>query len=214
MNAKLHILQKSSRLNPYKKKIQSAFVEVIKKIEHAIELPEVDIVVADNPTATIPETGVGGFCVTPHLICIWIKPDFDNLYKTIQHEIKHTIAHETHHAARSVALSRIKARLIDAFIAEGLADHFDIQINNSKPRPWSVALGKAEIQKYFQKAKTSELFLTKYDHSLWFFGSRRKEIPRWTGYSIGFALVETYMKKTGKKASELVQTPSLSFIKK
>jgi len=193
--------------------MQKGAEDAIKNIEAKIKLPLLDIVIADNPDAAIPETGVGGFSPNPHLIFVWINPEHNDLEKTIEEEVRRTITHESHHAARAITFPWNEANLLEAFITEGLADHFDVELNEGKTYPWSVALSESEIEKYFDKAKNSELLSKEYDHSSWFFGSEEKDIPRWAGYAIGFKLVGDYIKKTGKTASELVNTLAGDFIK-
>jgi uncharacterized protein YjaZ len=49
-----------------------------------------------------------------------------------------------------------------------------------------------------------------YDHSEWFFGS--KKIDRWFGYSFGYELCKEYSSKIGKKASKLVNVSALEVL--
>jgi len=51
-----------------------------------------------------------------------------------------------------------------------------------------------------------------YDYRKWFFGVGGNDIPQWTGYSIGFAIVGEYMQKTDKKASDLMDIPPEKFV--
>lgn len=51
-----------------------------------------------------------------------------------------------------------------------------------------------------------------YDHGTWFYGTG-PEIPRWTGYTVGFELVRLYLaENTGARASGLVGQPAISFV--
>ena len=59
---------------------------------------------------------------------------------------------------------------------------------------------------------TPEFNSREYNHDDWFFGPLSRDIPKWTGYSVGFRLVGDYLKRTGKKASELVVEPASSFL--
>jgi uncharacterized protein YjaZ len=63
-----------------------------------------------------------------------------------------------------------------------------------------------------EKAK-SEFSSKEYNHSVWFFGSNEDSIPRWAAYSLGFRIVEDYLKKTGKTAAQLVSEDAGLFIK-
>jgi uncharacterized protein YjaZ len=210
MSINLYILKASGRLKVLENQIESAFDGVLRGIENKITLPHVDVVIDDDVNSVIPETGVGGFAPSANLLYIHINPDFKGIEQKIDFEIKSTLAHELHHCARWASCGYGKT-LLEAIISEGLADHFDIEINNGPPKPWSVAVAGSELEKLKEKAR-SEFTNDNYDHSVWFFGSESKNIPRWTGYSLGFSLVGDYIKKSGKKASELVSERAESFI--
>lgn len=201
MSIQLHILKASERLLPFVSQIENAFNASIEKIQHKISLPAVDVIVADNASSAIPETGVGGYASTAHLVYINIDPQFKDLSIVLDAEIQSTLAHELHHCARmdSVGYGKI---LFEQIISEGLADHFDMEINGGDPKPWSVAIHGAELDGLLKKAESE--FDHECNHSDWFFGTNTKVIPRWAGYSLGYKIVGDYIQKTGKKASELV----------
>ena len=50
---------------------------------------------------------------------------------------------------------------------------------------------KAHEKEMFERAK-KEYNNKNYNHYEWFFGSKEKKIPRWTGYALGFNLVAEY----------------------
>jgi uncharacterized protein YjaZ len=100
-------------------------------------------------------------------------------------------------------------------VNEGLADHFMVEVLNCEQTPWSSALTEEEIQQYMVRIKplcrikhewTAE-FNEKY-FVPWFFGSTGTEpIPHWTGYSLGWRIVENYLKAHPEaRASSLVST--------
>lgn len=210
MSINLHILKASRRLKVLENQIGSIFDGVLRDIENKIILPHVDVVIDDDANSAIPETGVGGFAPSANLLYIHIDTNFKEIEQKIDFEIKSTLTHELHHCARWASCGYGKT-LLEAIIAEGLADHFDIEINNSDPRPWSIAVTGDELEKLKEKASL-EFTNDSYDHSAWFFGSKGEHIPRWTGYSLGFSLVGDYIKNGGKKASELVSEKAESFI--
>lgn len=206
---KLHILEQSKNLILLKDKIQKAYQEIMPIIESKIKLPDIDIVVADNSEGTISEIGIGGNSPTANLIYINIDPYFSNIENRIEEEIKSTLAHECHHCARAEHFY-YGNNLLEAIITEGLADHFDIEINSGDPKPWSVALDDNQSNNFLELAK-KEFDNKNYDHPKWFFGTD-SEIPKWTGYSLGFKIVGDYLKKTNKKTSELFNLDSKEFI--
>jgi uncharacterized protein YjaZ len=202
----LHLLKASGRLTSFQDQITSAFNEVAEKIDGKIILPAVDVVIVDYPEKVIPETGVGGYAMGPHLLYVYIDPESPHFLAHATKEIVSTLTHELHHCARMSALGQTKT-LIEGFVFEGLADHFDIEINNFAPFPWSVALTNDQLTEQLQKA-IPKFNNGNYDHQAWFFGSEEKGIPRWTGYSLGFEIVGKYMQKSGKTAAELFDVPA------
>ena len=211
MSYNFHLLKSSGRLNPFIDQIQSEFNNFIKKTEGILPLQDIDIVIYDNPYGTIPEIGIGAFTSYSYTIFISIDPNFPNLENSINKEFSGTLAHEIHHAYRAKYFNYGET-LLEALIAEGLADHFDIEINKTGPKPWNNALIDEQLIKYKQLVKT-EYFNKDYNHNNWFFGFS-KDIPRWAGYTLGFKLVEDYLKKhPGQKPSSLYNLKAEEFIK-
>ncbi len=195
-------MRASGRLEPFIKSIQEAFDEAIKEVAAKLQLSRVDIVVADLPASAIPETGVGGYAPNAHLLYIYINPESPGLAERLRVEIKSTLAHELHHCARWAAVG-YGTTLLEAMISEGLADHFDLEVNGGTPRPWSTALQPVQLQSLLARAR-EEFPSANYSHDDWFFGSEKEQIPHWTGYSLGYFLVDSYIKSSGKTASSLV----------
>ncbi len=210
MSINLYILKASGRLKTFEDQINSAFEVALRDVENKITLPSVDVIINDDASSAIPETGVGGFAPSAHLLYIYIDPNFKDIKQKIDFEIKSTLAHELHHCARWASCGYGET-LLEAVISEGLADHFDIEINGGAPKQWSIAVDGDALEMLKGKA-TKEFDNDKYNHSTWFFGSESENIPRWTGYSLGFSLVGDYIKSSGKKASELVSASANTFI--
>ncbi len=199
----IHILLGSGRLLPYQSQIKNRFDKLITIVKKQLSLGNVDVVVYDNPEGAIPEIGVGGYSPNAHLIFISLDPQFPNFQQTIDEELKRTIAHELHHTLRWRDPGYGET-LFEALITEGLADHFDMEVNNiDNPEPWDTALSDKQLVEI--KAKAQKEFDNKnYNHNEWFFGSKEKNIPRWAGYTLGFKLVEDYLKRNPhKKPSQL-----------
>jgi uncharacterized protein YjaZ len=185
--------------------------EVLAKARDIFDVRDVSIEIKEEPGRVITETGVGGSAPDSHTIFLYYDPNNQNLKQNLEKEIKSTITHEFHHAIRNRTFPWKQDNLLGAMITEGLADHFDIEINGGEPKPWSKALTTDELEKIGQMASL-EFANTDYNHNDWFFGSASRNIPRWAGYAIGFKLVEDYLNKTNKKASKLVSEPANSFL--
>ena len=207
MSISFHILDAGGRLEKFQVQISDSLRVGLEHIEQELSLPSIDVVVVDDPHSAIPETGVGGSAPTAHLLYIYVDPEFTDLDKTLDFEIRSTLAHELHHCARWANIG-YGSTLLEAIVSEGLADHFDIEINGGVPKLWDTAIQREGLETLLEMAKL-EFTNSDYDHAAWFYGSAK--IPRWAGYSLGFKLVGDYMQKTQKKASELVSEPASSF---
>ena len=185
--------------------------EALAKAKSIFNVEDVSVEINEDPDQVIPETGVGGFTPDSHTIFVYYDSTNQNLKEKLQQEIKSTVTHEFHHAIRNRIFNWKEDTLLGAMITEGLADHFDIEVNGGQPKPWSIALNDDELEKVKGTA-TPEFNSREYNHDDWFFGSESRNIPKWAGYAIGFKLVGDYLKKIDKKASELVVEPASSFI--
>lgn len=206
----LHILQASGQLTVLEEKIRLSVETAVKEIEKKISIPLIDVVVDDNTREVIPEVGVGGLAPTAHLLYIHINLETKGLEEKLDSEIKSVVAHELHHCARWSATG-YGTTLLEALISEGLADHFDREVNSGGPKQWSIAVSGEELKKIQERA-SEEFFCETYNHNAWFFGSEEKLIPRWAGYSLGYYIVGEYLAKTGKKPSELVNEDARTFL--
>lgn len=211
MNIAPHILLGSGRLTSFAEQIKEAFVKVIERINSKVSIPNVDVVIYDNPHGAIPETGVGGYAPDEHTIFISLDPDFPKFEDIIKKELGRTVTHELHHVLRWKSPGYGQT-LLEALITEGLADHFDVEVNNETPEPWCVAFNEEQLNKILTKAQ-KEFNNKNYDHNSWFFGSEEKNIPRWAGYSLGYKLVNDYLQKNpDKKPSNVYTLKAAEFI--
>lgn len=206
----LYILKASGKLNAFESVIKTSIDECLTLAKEKISLPTIDIVVDDDKQSSIPEVGIGGYAPHANLLYIHIDTEYTHSEDGLRKEIMSTLAHELHHCARSASVGYGRT-LLEAVVSEGLADHFDIEINGGEPKPWSVALRGEKLEEIMKKAEI-EYNNESYNHSMWFYGSYDGTLPRWAGYSLGFTLVSEYIKKSSKKASELVNHKAQEFI--
>ncbi len=212
MNVNLHILNASGLLSSVTKQIEDEFAKSLIKISDKLPISDVDVAIYNNPRGTISELGIGGYTPNGHLVFVYLDSKFPNIKRVIKEQLKRTLAHELHHCLRWRNPGYGKT-LLEALLTEGLADHFDLEVNGGDLEPWCTALNREEIVAFIKRAKI-EYDNKSYDHRAWFFGSKEKSIPRWTGYALGFTLVENYLKANpDKKASKLYAIKAEEFVK-
>ena len=211
MSINLHILKATGRLNPFVEQIEKEFNESVDKISKLMPISDVDVVIFDYPDGAITELGIGAETFSQYLIEININPEFDGLSDSLSKEFKRFMAHESHHALRNRTINNLE-NLLGALISEGLADHFDMEVNNTSPHLWDKALNEEDFER-FKKLAKENYFNENYNYDSWFIGSS-KDIPRWTGYSLGFYLVEKYLEAhPDQKASTLYNVKAEEFVK-
>lgn len=189
---------------------QAIALDALSRAQKVLGGEGVRVIVEENSGGTIPETGVGGFTPDSHTVYVYIDSTHPSLQENLGREVLSTVTHEYHHAIRNRAIDWESDTLFGAMITEGLADHFDLELNGGGPRPWSIALSEQQLSGLKDSA-AREFDSRTYDHAAWFFGSEDRGIPSWGGYALGFKLVSEYLALTGTKASELVSVPPERF---
>ena len=150
--------------------------------------------------------GCFGFCPNDFTIVISL-----NFPENWQKSLAETIGHETAHAI-SPYYKGGDYTLGEGFVFDGLAEHFrESTIGNGKSK-WSNAITKEKAMEIIKELKNK--FYIK-DRRLWrevFFGNGA--YPHWTGYSIGYYLVEDYLKKQEKiNWKKIIATPPINIFK-
>lgn len=206
----IHILNATGRLSPYKDQITKIIDDTLHMYNRISPVGPVDIVVAENPAMTIPDQGMGGYASTAHELYIPIDLDAGDPVKIIDTHLASTIAHELSHIVRMQANIPFASsgNLADNVIGEGIADHMSISMYPNQDTPWTKALStKVEFEKTKNKF-LEESYEQHYDHNAWFYGSDTNNIPQWAGYSLGYTIVDNYLKKTNKKIHEILVIPT------
>lgn len=197
MGIEFHCLNTSGKLDKYKNKIIDKAKESMNIIRGFIPIDNVDIVIRYSETAILT---ILGYSPDANTIYLSIDTQNQNIESIIDSQILRTLSHESHHCLRWRDPGYGET-LYEAMVTEGLADHFDIEITGNEPQPWSIVLTDEKLQEMEQKAKA--FYWSKYDHNLWFYGTNASEIPNWTGYSLGFKIIDEYLKISHEKPSKL-----------
>lgn len=133
--------------------------------------------------------GSSGFLAWKNIIHIHLHPA-----KNWEASFKSTFLHELAHCLQNYYSYEMS--LFDHLIADGLAEHFQKNLLNARRNPWTNAISKKKAKKIFKKIKIDLDKTMKNSssvHSELFFGSEK--YPLWAGYTIGYYLVEDYLKQ-------------------
>ncbi len=169
----------------------------------------IEISVIASQQGIIPEIGFSGRAYTDK-IRLAFDPTSPVLDHTLFDELFPLLAHEVHHVVRHRTLG-FSDNLLEQMVNEGLADHFSIEIAGIDPPIWSVALTDEQLATWKKNAQ-KQWFDPNYNHSAWFFGTTT-DIPRWTGYSVGFDLVDDFLSNHPDRApSNLIDEPAKYFL--
>jgi uncharacterized protein YjaZ len=151
--------------------------------------------------------GSGGINTWKNVFFIQISP-FENKEKQ-KESIQHTVAHELGHALSKEHRIQNIFRMLKE---EGLNEHFREEIIGGGRDPWTKAISKKESVKIFKEVKEKIKSGKKITYLELFHG--KGEYPRWAGYTIGYYLIENYLKKLKGKPDwkKLFETPSKEII--
>lgn len=187
---------------------RDALGSTIDTASRALPITGITIHVSPDAARSIPGYGLGGYTPNGFTIDIVADPAFPALAMVLPERLPPLAAHELHHAIRWRGPG-YGVTLLEAMVSEGLADHFAVELLGAPIPPWSRALSESSLQRYLDLAWL-ELDSPTFDFGRWFFGTG--ELPAWTGYSLGFRLVEDYLAShPGSTAAGLVHTSAQAF---
>ncbi|REJ85725.1 MAG: hypothetical protein DWQ36_22690 [Acidobacteria bacterium] len=166
----------------------------------SIPIGSVLFTVASDAQRTIPGWGLGGYTLSDSEIEIVLDPQRSDLASLIAERLPLVTAHELHHVVRWRGPGPY-VTLLEALVFEGLADHFALDLVGGPVPPWIDAFPESQDALYLARAEP-ELDAA-FDFGRWFFGFG--DLPRWTGYTLGFRLVGDYIAAhPGSSAASLV----------
>ncbi|NBD74090.1 hypothetical protein GVX82_03545 [Patescibacteria group bacterium] len=206
-----HFLKTNRELIGIAEQMREIFDATAEKVVSLTEEVETDIVVRNSPQNSIPELGISGQ-YTKDARCIDVYVDLHNthLKDNFETEVARTLIHEYMHVVREQYVPWENGTLLDSLIAEGLTQSFEIEVQPELPPSiYATSFNDQELADLWSKAKDI-LDQRGWINDEWFFGS--DEIKRWSGYSLGFKLVQDKIKESGLKPSELYKLPSTDFL--
>ena len=150
----------------------------------------------------IPEDGVSGNTYTSDFIVMNI--DEKNVTKEKLYEM---VCHELCHAARWGKNDEWCNRLFDLIIMEGIATVFEKRAIDDKKYDGTFFIQTIDSRADEENQKILKKLRPKLDDTE--FDGRKilvqptDELLRWSGYSLGYYLVNKYLEKTGKKIEDV-----------
>jgi Predicted Zn-dependent protease (DUF2268) len=189
--------------------IRNLVTSTLDKVNGALPLTGVTVTVIVDASRAIGGYGMGGRTLDAATVEMYLDPGFPGLVQLLPDRLPPLVAHELHHVKRWRGPGYGRT-LLEAMVSEALADHFSIEFMGAPVPPWSDAFPRDQTAHFLDLARP-EFDSTTYDHDHWFFGPSAP-LPRWTGYTLGFRLVETYQAQhSGSTAISLVNTPANAF---
>jgi Predicted Zn-dependent protease (DUF2268) len=196
-------------LAPFVDDIEDALGAVERRVAALVEPFALDIFIQADAGNVIPERGFVGYAPAPGAIYFTFDPANPNMAPNLGAPLERMIAHEYHHAMRWYGVGYGRT-LIEALVSEGLAGRFVEELFASEPEPWERALPATALPPFAARA-LAEGDTPVYDHASWFFG--RGSLPRWVGYTLGWALVGHHLKRRhSARPSRMAATPARDFL--
>ena len=159
--------------------------------------------------------GVLGFSLGSQAMAVFLWP-----VEGWQQWLRYTVSHEYIHLVRNMLFPRSPAggrlmyiktqtpeTLLDAMVAEGLADRFAIGLYPDTRPPWTNALSDEQVQHLWPRVRRRLGAADMTEIRRLLFGDNDR-IPMWTGYTFGYRIVESYLQRhPGSRPAGLVGTP-------
>ena len=162
---------------------------------------DIDVVITGRgPVSAIPEDHVGGHTFDSDFIIIRVENG------ATEGVVSEVLCHELCHSARWGKNDEWMNTLFDALIFEGLATYFEAEYTKNKQEKQFfiktiINRSDKENEKILNLLKT-QLFHKKYNYNLIFFAGD-DNLPRWSGYSLGYYLVKKYLTNTNQKIEDV-----------
>ncbi len=187
--------------------IETLVVEAFDRSRGLIAIDGIGVTITAGPNLIPRGWRVGGRADGPRAVTLAVDPSATD--DEIARQLPSIAAHEFHHVARIRGVG-YGSTLLEAMVSEGLADHFASDVYAEPLPPWAIALSDPEIAAWIARARP-DFDSSSYSHSAWFFGST-PAIPMWTGYTLGYRLVDDYREAhPGSTGASLVNAPARWF---
>jgi hypothetical protein len=184
--------------------------EVIKSLNIGNHIEIVRLIPDDeHKMVIIPGLGIGGRAISDNEVGLYFSPNDPNVLESLAKWNDRQIAHELTHIARNQS-GKKRATLLDAMLNEGLATYHEEHWKGKyEQTPWGHALTQEQLKEEWVKAQSElSVDLNNQKYEGWFFGINNTH-QRWSGYSLGNAIVNSYFQDhPGTTIAEVVRMDS------
>lgn len=206
-NVNVYVLDGDPLLRPYAQMIKKEAGKAIRIISKYIPVANMDIIIAHLPE-NIGSGIVSMQVQNKHLANIALDVKHKHFNKFLRADLLEALAYVLYRMVRTQKIGYSK-NLLEDCIEEGLAFNFQTEVSGDKTEPHFMSfkniktLGKT-FRSIALRAK-KEFYSTQYSRDDWFKGSKKRNIPRFAGYIIGYGVVKRFLKVNPDSApSQLV----------
>ncbi len=186
-------------LNTDNKEIFSIVKETLFLCKDIIENKQKILVFPTNNNFVIKYMGgVNGFSPKKNFVWLFLNTSArewkENLRETLCHELAHSL---------SPYYKGSDFNLGEGIILDGIAEHFKDDLLKNKKSPWVNTINRNEAKKILKEIKPKLYIKDKDLYEEIFFG--KGKYPNWVGYSIGYYLIEEYLKHHKKDWNNIIK---------
>lgn len=185
------------------------YLDIRDKVEIIRLIPD-----EEHRAVIIPGLGIGGRASLTNEVKLYFLPNDPNILESLAKWNSRQIVHELTHVARRQSVKKENS-LLEAMIDEGLATYYEEHWRDKYVQtPWGHALTQEQLKKEWAKAQDEmSISLNSQKHGEWFFGINNVH-PRWSGYSLGNAIINTYFQNhPHAEMAEVVKIVSKDILK-
>jgi uncharacterized protein YjaZ len=196
---------------------ESALAEAVKAMPHPDLNSRIFLMPGDGESNVLVNqmNGVLGFSLGAQATMVFVWP-----VENWQTWLEYTIVHEYAHLVRNLLFPRgisggklvymntkEPETLLDAMIAEGIADAFALSVTSKVVPSWTDALNPEETEHIWPRVRRRLAVSDTTDIRRMLFGDNDR-VPQWAGYTLGYRMVQSYLEKRPETTfSEIVKLP-------
>ncbi|MGR5132390.1 DUF2268 domain-containing putative Zn-dependent protease [Vibrio alfacsensis] len=191
MSYRVTLLNATGELSPISDYLLQQLEDLSLRLSDYFDLSNIDLTISPFDRNGAPQTGIGGYCLSSFRVEILLDTQRADIKNVIDKELAAVLAHELHHLFRMRAGENSVA-LGDTLIMEGLACHFERQVNGGITPSLFGKIKDQDWRPFYAEMK-GKLTSLDYNFDAYFLGSDESRWPKYMGYWIGYNLVAEYL---------------------